>query len=516
MFSKLTQSWRNQRITATTLAIIAATCFALGLGISSGSRWITPSAAETLPAAPPASTSPYPATPSTPGSFSALAARLSPMVVNVKVVKVEKVGNFPSFSFPQGQMPEGFKDFLNRFFQEMPNTGNMPRNQQMPRIQGAGSGVIISKDGYVLTNNHVIEGAKEITVTLSDHKEYKARIVGRDPKTDLAVLKIEGPGTFPAAALGDSDSLKVGDWVIAIGNPFGLNNTVTSGIVSAKGRVIGAGPYDNFIQTDASINPGNSGGPLFNMQGEVVGINTAIISQGQGIGFAIPVNTVKPLVPQLETKGSVTRGYLGVTIQTITPALAKALNLQDQKGALVADVTPDSPAAKAGVQRGDVIVAYNGKEVADNHDLPALVAGTPIGEQATVTVLRNSQKMQLAVKVGQLPSEQTAENASAPEGSVQPATGKWGLKLEDLNAQLAGQLNLKSDKGVAVVGVKPGSQAEEAGIQTGDIILEVNRQPVTSVNDAVQKLDGSKDKNHLLLYVQRGVSKIYVPLDNVG
>jgi serine protease Do len=390
---------------------------------------------------------------------------------------------------------------------------NMPQGQRAPRIQGAGSGVIISKDGYVLTNNHVIEGAKDVTVTLADHQEYKAKIVGRDPKTDLAVLKIEGKGTFPAATLGNSDNLNVGDWVIAIGNPFGLNNTVTSGIVSAKGRVIGAGPYDNFIQTDASINPGNSGGPLFNMNGEVVGINTAIISQGQGIGFAIPVNTVKPLVPQLETKGSVTRGYLGVTIQTITPALAKALKLQDQKGALVADVTPDSPAAKAGVQRGDVIVAYNGKEVADNHDLPAMVAGTPVGEQSTVTILRNGQKMQLAIKVGELPSEQTAGNATSPEGSVQPAQGKWGLQLQDLNPQLANQLNLESKKGVAVVGVKPGSQADEAGMQKGDIILEVNQQPVTSVHEAVKKLDGPKD-NNLLLLVQRGHAKLFVPLEN--
>jgi serine protease Do len=514
MFSKLKQSWQNKRITATTLTIIAATCFALGLGFSPGLHWITPSVAETMPASPPAVSSPAAASPSTPESFSLLAARLSPMVVNVKVIKVEKVGSFPAF--PQGEIPDGpFKQFFDRFFQEMPNM-NMPRNQQMPRIQGAGSGVIISKNGYVLTNNHVIEGAKDVTVTLSDHKEYKARIVGRDPKTDLAVLKIEGGGTFPAATLGDSDNLKVGDWVIAIGNPFGLNNTVTSGIVSAKGRVIGAGPYDNFIQTDASINPGNSGGPLFNMKGEVVGINTAIISQGQGIGFAIPVNTVKPLVPQLETKGSVTRGYLGVTIQTITPALAKALNLQDQKGALVADVTANSPAARAGIQRGDVIVAFNGKDVADNHDLPVMVAGTPVGQQATVTILRNGQKLQLAVKVGQLPSEQTAENATSPEGSVQPATGKWGLKLEDLNPQLANQLHLKSEKGVAVVGVKPGSRADEAGIQTGDVILEVNRQPVSSVNDAVKKIDGSHDKDHLLLYVQRGASKLYVPLENVG
>jgi serine protease Do len=454
--------------------------------------------------------------PSTPTSFAALAARLSPLVVNVKVVKIEKVENSPAFpNFPQGEMQEGpFKDFFERFFQGMPNP-NMSPHQRMPRVQGAGSGVIISQDGYVLTNNHVIEGAKEVTVTLADRKEYKARIVGRDPKTDLAVLKIEASGSFPAASLGDSDQLQVGDWVVAIGNPFGLNNTVTSGIVSAKGRVIGAGPYDNFIQTDASINPGNSGGPLFNMNGEVVGINTAIIAQGQGIGFAIPVNTVKPLVPQLETKGEVTRGYIGVSIQSITPALEKAMQLQGPKGALVADITANGPAAQAGLQRGDVIVAFNGKEVADSHELPALVAATPVGQQATVTVIRNGAKLALPVKVAQLPSEQTA-NAAHPEDAVQPARSKWGLQLRDLDHQLASQLRLKAEKGVVVAGVQPGSQAAAAGVLRGDVILEVNRQPVASVQDLTKRLDSSQDKHHLLLLVQRGSGKLFVPLENVG
>ena len=519
MLSKLKQTWRSKHFTATTLAFIAAACFSLGLGVSTGLYWTNSPAAAILPATAPVTPTvaptPVALSQSTPGSFSELAARLSPTVVNVKVVKVEKVASFPSF--PQEEMPEGpFKEFFDKFFHDMPNgMPILPQNPRMPRIQGAGSGVIISKDGYVLTNNHVVEGAKEITITLADHKEYKARIVGRDPKTDLAVLKIEAHESFPAAALGDSDNIKVGDWVVAIGNPFGLNNTVTSGIVSAKGRVIGAGPYDNFIQTDASINPGNSGGPLFNMNGEVVGINTAIIAQGQGIGFAIPVNTVKPLIPQLETKGEVTRGYLGVSIQTITPALVKAMKLQDIKGALVADLNADGPADKAGIKRGDVIVAYNGKEVADSHDLPALVAATPIGQQATVTVLRNGEKLQLAVKVGQLPGEQ-ADNGNPPEGAVQPTKAKWGLELRDLNPQTADQLHLKSDKGVIVAGVKPGSEAEEAGLQKGDVILEMNRQPIGSVKDALEKIDGSQDKDHLLLLVQRGTSKLFVPLENVG
>ncbi|MEJ2091621.1 MAG: DegQ family serine endoprotease [Syntrophobacterales bacterium] len=513
MLSRLKQAWQNKRITVTTLTIVGVSCFVFGLGMSPGIHWIKPSAAETLPAAPRAAPDPGAQAAAPPSSFSVLAARLSPTVVNVKVVRVEKVGAFPSF--PQEEMPDGFKEFFGRFFKAWPDMPNMPRNHQIPRVQGAGSGVIISKDGYVLTNNHVVEGAKEVTVTLANRQEYKARIVGQDAKTDLAVLKIEADKSFQAANLGDSDNLKVGDWVIAIGNPFGLNNTVTSGIVSAKGRVIGAGPYDNFIQTDASINPGNSGGPLFNMNGEVVGINTAIIPQGQGIGFAIPVNTVKPLVPQLETKGEVTRGYLGVTIQTITPALAKALKLPDRKGALVSDVLANGPAAKAGIQRGDVIVSYNGKEVPDIHKLPTLVAATPVGHQATVTVLRNGEKLQLPVNVGQLPSER-ADNAALPEGAAQPAREKWGLQLGDLNPEMAGKLHIQSDQGVAVVGVKSGSPAEDAGIQRGDIILEVNRQPISKVKDAVKKINGSKDKDHLLLLVQRGNSKVFVPLEHVG
>ena len=390
------------------------------------------------------------------------------------------------------------------------------RPRRVPRVQkGLGSGVIISQDGYVLTNNHVVDGAKEVTVTLADQKEYKGRIVGTDPQTDIAVVKIDAHESFPAATLGNSDNLKVGDWVVAIGNPFGLDRTVTAGIVSAKGRVIGAGPYDNFIQTDASINPGNSGGPLLNLQGEVVGINTAIVAQGQGIGFAIPVNTVKPMIPELETKGKVTRGFLGVNIQAITPALAKSLGLPDEKGALVADVNPDTPAAKAGIQRGDVIVAFNGKEVPDSQSLPAMVAATPVGQEAAVTVKRQGQTLQLPVKIAELPSPR-ADNGE-PAGTVQPAKEKWGLQLRDLNPQIAAQLHLNSEQGVVVVGVKPGSPAAESGIHQGDVILEVNRQPVNSVTDLLSQINGTKDKAQLLLLVQRQNGKLFIPLqENVG
>jgi serine protease Do len=292
--------------------------------------------------------------------------------------------------------------------------------------------------------------------------------------------------------MGDSEHLKVGDWVVAIGNPFGLSHTVTSGIVSAKGRVIGAGPYDDFIQTDASINPGNSGGPLFNMSGEVVGINTAIIPYGQGIGFAIPVNTAKPLIPQLVTKGEVTRGYLGVSIQTITPDLAKALKVEDREGALVADVVSGSPAKKGGIERGDIIIAYNGNAVKDSHDLPAMVAATPVDEKVTVTVLRDGKEHKLSMKVGKLPSEEAKLGKS-----VQPAKGKWG-------------------QGVVIVGVEPGSPANEAGIRQGDVIVEVDRHSVNSVNDIKEKIDESKDKDNLLLLVQRENGKFYVPLEQQG
>jgi serine protease Do len=485
---------RNRRFGVRGFVAIGLPFLMAGLLMASGLNWTSPSVAEDFTNGPHVSTT---APPVMPSSFAELAGKLSQTVVNVRLTKVEKA------SFDGPQIPEGpFGEFFERFFKEM------PRRPENHRTQGAGSGVIISKDGYILTNNHVVEGAKEVTVTLASKTEYKAQIVGRDPKTDLAVLKIESKKPLPAAAMGDSEQLKVGDWVVAIGNPFGLNHTVTSGIVSAKGRVIGAGPYDDFIQTDASINPGNSGGPLFNMRGELVGINTAIIPYGQGIGFAIPVNTAKPLIPQLVTKGEVTRGYLGVNIQGITPDLAKALKVEERKGVLVTDVISGSPADKGGINRGDIIIAYDGKAVKDSHELPAMVAATPVDEEVTVAVLRDGRERQLRMKVGKLPSEE-----AKLEKASQPAKGKWGLQLHDLSPQIAHQFSLQADQGVVVVGVEPGSPAGEAGIQKGDIIVEVDRHPVNSVNEVKEKIDRSKDKDHLLLLVQRENGKFYVPLE---
>ena len=323
-------------------------------------------------------------------SFADLAARVSPAVVNVKVTSVEKAA-FPDQLFG--------KDFPFPGF-EVP----IPQQPQKFKRQGTGSGFVISKDGLILTNNHVIDNAQVITVTLNDKDQYKAKVVGRDPKTDLALLKIEPKESLPTVSLGDSDAMRVGDWVMAIGNPFGLTKTVTTGIVSAKGRTIGAGPYDNFIQTDAPINPGNSGGPLFNMAGEVIGINTAIFSQSggnMGIGFAIPMNLVKSLLPQLETKGTVTRGWLGVAVQPVTPELARSFGLQQAQGALVGDVMAQGPAQKAGIKRGDVIVSFDGKKVDDSAALPMLVASTPVGKTVPVQVIRDGKTTTVNVEIRQ-------------------------------------------------------------------------------------------------------------------
>ncbi len=482
------KSWMAVRKRPVAVAL-AALLVGSVLGAGLGGGWLQPLAARAASGAP--------------ASFADLADKLAPSVVNIRVTKVERVSG-PGFMGPEGEFGPGgpFGDLFQRFFREMPQA---PREF---RQQGAGSGFIISKDGLIVTNNHVVEGAKEVTVTLASKEEYPAKLIGRDPKTDVALVKIVPKGTLPVAALGDSDRLRVGDWVVAVGNPFGLNNTVTAGIVSAKGRVIGAGPYDDFIQTDASINPGNSGGPLFNMQGEVVGINTAIIPNGQGIGFAVPVNLAKGLLPQLEAKGEVVRGYLGVNIQALTPELAKSLNLKDKKGALVADVTKGSPAEAAGIKRGDVIVGFDGREIAEMHSLPPLVAATPIGKEVPVTILRTGAEQTLRVTVGRMPGER-----GEMPGPTEPTQGKWGLALRDLDARTAGRLGLTPGGGVLVVAVQPGSPADRAGIRTGDVILEVNRTKVTSVKEAQAEAQKDPDSQSLLLLFRRGDASQFAALE---
>jgi serine protease Do len=302
--------------------------------------------------------------------------------------------------------------------------------------------------------------------------------------------------------MGNSDDIKVGSWVVAVGSPFGLEQTVTAGIVSAKGRVIGSGPYDDFIQTDASINPGNSGGPLVDMKGQVIGVNTAIISEGKGIGFAIPINMAKEVVPQLEEKGHVTRGWLGVSIQEVTPGLAKSFGLKEGKGALVAQVVSGSPAEKAGIEQGDVIVQFDGKDVANSKDLPRIVASTPVGKEVTIKLSRDGKVLDRQVKVGEM--EEKAEVGKAPSTKK-----SLGLTVQDLTPEIAKGLGLKKETGVVVTGVEPGSPAADAGIRSGDVIREVNRKPVKDVQDFIQKTEKAKDQDNVLLFLQRGQNSLF-------
>ena len=434
--------------------------------------------------------------PMVPANFSDLAERVRPGVVNIQVVKTVKNAGF---GFPRS-FGNPFGDFFAPFFD-----GNPPRSFEQ---QGVGSGFVISSDGYILTNNHVVHDANQIRIKLSDGKEYEAKVVGRDPKTDLALLKAEGASDLQPLPLGDSDSLRVGSWVVAIGSPFGLEQTVTAGIVSAKGRVIGSGPYDNFIQTDASINPGNSGGPLLNTQGEVVGINTAIFSQSGGnvgIGFAIPVNMAKEIVPDLKEKGRVTRGWLGVGIQKMTPELAESFGLKDEKGALVSQVVKGGPADKAGIETGDVILEFDGKKVSDSNELPRIVASTPVGKTVPVKVLRAGHELDREVKIGEL-EEQKEEVAGA-------STRKpLGMTVQNITPEIARGLGLKTETGVVVSSVVPGSPAAKANIRSGDVIQQVNRKPVKHVEDFKQKIETVKDQETILLLIQRGESTLFAAL----
>jgi serine protease Do len=382
-----------------------------------------------------------------------------------------------------------------------------------PRPQGKqhslGSGFVIDKEGLIVTNNHVVENADEIVVQTSSDKKYKAKLVGRDPKTDIAIIRIEPDGEqLMPVNLGNSDELRVGDWIFAIGNPFGLSNTVTAGIVSAKGRNIGQGSYDDFIQTDAAINPGNSGGPLVNLRGEVVGINSAIFSRSGGnigIGFAIPINLAKELLPQLKDKGKVTRGWLGVYIQKVTPEIAESLRLKSAQGALVADVMDDTPAGEAGIEVGDVIVDFDGHPVKESTDLPHLVARTAIGKNAEVRLFRDGVEKTVTVKVGELKDEEVAV-----------ATGganDLGLAVQNLTPDIAESLGIDpKTKGVVVAGVEPGSPADEAGLQRGDVVLEINRESVANegaYRKALKKIEKGKT---VLLLVRRGDNTIFMTL----
>jgi serine protease Do len=431
-----------------------------------------------------------------PANFSELAEQVRSGVVNIQVVKKVKNVAFGAPNLPGNPFGDNnpFGDFFGPFFEGNPSAA--------PEQRGVGSGFIMSREGYILTNNHVVEDADQIKVKLANGKEYDGKVVGRDPKTDLALVKIDGASDLHALPMGNSDELKVGSWVVAVGSPFGLEQTVTAGIISAKGRVIGSGPYDNFIQTDASINPGNSGGPLINTRGEVVGINTAIVAQGKGIGFAIPINMAKDIAPQLQEKGHVTRGWFGVSIQEMTPELAKSFGLKDGKGALVAEVLPGSPAEKAGIEQGDVIVEFDGKVVNESKDLPQIVASTPVGKSVTVKLWRNGKALDQQVKVAEM--EENVEMTKTPSHDK-----TMGITVRNLTPEMARRLRLNEQTGVVVTRVEPGSPAADAGIQAGDLIREVNRKPVKDANDMVKQIEQAKDQNSVLLLVQRGQNSLF-------
>ncbi len=427
-------------------------------------------------------------------TFVQLVKDTKPSVVNISTTTVAKGIDMPTrFGNP-------FRDFFgDEFFDKF--FGDAPTREFKQR--SLGSGVIIDKEGLIITNNHVVEKASSIKVRLNDGKEYDAKVIGKDAKTDIAVIKVSAKNSLPVATLGDSDKLEVGDWVVAVGNPFGLDHTVTAGIVSAKGRVIGQGPYDDFIQTDASINPGNSGGPLFNLKGEVVGINTAIVSGGQGIGFAIPVNIAKALLPQLKSKGKVVRGWLGVVIQKVTPELAKSFNLKESQGALVADVMEDSPASRANIKRGDVIVAFEGKAVKEMDQLPKMIAATEIGKRAKVDLIRDGKPMQVDVVIAE-GREELREARGTPQ-----IDKSFGLVVQNITPEIARHLNLKDRRGVIVTDIQQGSPAEDADVRAGDIIKEINKKTVTNVDDFKEILKKARPKDGIVMLVKRENMSFY-------
>lgn len=422
-------------------------------------------------------------------------------MVNISIITTVTIpGNsFRQYFGPESEGP--FGDFFKHFFQEAPD--------QKMKQQSLGSGSIIDRDGFIITNNHVVDNADEINVKLVDGREFKAKVVGRDTKTALALIKIGPPfENLPVLAMGNSENIRVGDWVLAVGNPFGLGHTVTQEIISATGRVIGSGPYDDFLQTDAPINPGNSGGPLVNIKGEVIGINTAIVSGGQGLGFAIPRNMAKSVTTQLREKGKVVRGWIGVSIQTVTPDMAKSFGLKEPRGALIAEVAAGGPADKGGARQGDIIVTFNGKEVISANDLPRMVAETPVGKEVNVTVFRNGKGVPLRIKVEELTEERIAALSHAPAQS-------FGMKVDNLSARWRQQFGISDKSGAAFVGVEHGSMAEKSGIQPGDVIKEVNHKPVRNLQDFNVAMATVEKGQSVLILLQRGKETFFVTMESV-
>lgn len=455
-----------------------------------------------------------------PDSFADLAERLLPSVVNISTTQTLKNAD-RGLDMPQFPPGSPFEDFFKNF---MDKHGGGNQDAQPRRATALGSGFIIDSNGLVVTNNHVIADADEITVILQDGQAFKADIVGRDTKADLALLKIKAPNKLPAINFGNSDEVRVGDWVIAIGNPFGMAGTVTAGIISARGRDINAGPYDDFLQTDAAINKGNSGGPLINMKGEVVGINTAILGPtggSVGIGFSIPANLAKPVIADLQKYGKPRRGWLGVKIQTVTDEIAESLGLKDQRGALVAEVTAAGPAAKAGIRKGDVITKFDGKDVTDMHRLPRIVAETPINREVDVNLWRDGKQLTVRAVVGELndvDETETAKDAEKPSpkgDSSQVTVSSLGLSVSQLSPALRDRFDIAPDvKGVVVTDVKQNGAAAEKGLRPGDVIVEVLQEPVKSPSEFQAKVEAARKEGRkaVLLLVQSEAGVHFVPL----
>ena len=467
-----------------------------------------------------------------PDSFADLAEKLLPAVVNIsssQTLPARGEGRGPDVPlFPPGSpFEQFFKDFMerNRPGGQGPGGQRGERPQQAPRrAQSLGSGFIIEASGIVVTNNHVIEGADEINVILQDNTTLKATLIGRDERTDLAVLKVESDKPLPFVPFGDSDTARVGNWVLAIGNPFGLGGSVTAGIVSARGRNIEQGPYDNFIQTDAAINKGNSGGPLFDMDGNVIGINTAIYSPSGGsigIGFSIPSNMAKSVVAQLRDYGRARRGWLGVRIQQVSPDIAESVGLHDASGAMVAGVNDDGPADKGKVKSGDIILKFNGQQVKEMRNLPLIVAQTDIGKAVPVIVWRDGKEVTLQVTVGELPDDQKQASVTPDKKPVAPPPSRTlelsalGLKLSEITPELRTKFNIPADrKGVVITDVDSASSAAERGLKPGDLIVEVGQEQVNSPTDVSERVEKARkaSRKSVLMLVQSGESPRFVPL----
>jgi serine protease Do len=506
---------------------VAALGFGLGAGLALTPLLWAQSAADVGRAAqPPAAAGPQTMTAPVAliqqQSFAPLVKKVLPAVVNISVTQksaADQMAEEPEMAPFQGFPNSPFGEFMRRFFeQQMPN--GEPR--LFPRPPGGdaqrvalGSGFIVDPRGYVVTNNHVIGNAEKVEVILQDKTKYRAKVLGRDPKTDLAVLKIKAETPLPSVSFGDSGAAQVGDWVMAVGNPFGLGGTVTTGIISARGRDINEGPYDDFLQIDAPINRGNSGGPTFNLDGQVIGINTAIFSPNGGsvgIGFAIPSNEAKTIIAQLEAHGRISRGWLGVQIQQVTPAIAASLGLKDGHGALVAVVGPQSPGAKAGLKQGDVILAFNGSDVKEMRNLPRLVADTTPDSKARLTVWRNGRTVSLDATVGELPEDaKLAAAAGGDEETQSTHAAAVGMHFEPLTDRLRRELHVAKDvRGVVVSRVDGGSAAEEGGVSDGDVVVAINQEPVDTPQQAADKLNEaarSSKKDALLLLNRRGATQ---------